>query len=415
MSPAARADENGEYELRPVSPGEMWLYAIAPNQRPDSKYGLVRYTKARLTLAADSVTTWDPVLTDGRVIEGRALYSDGVAITEVFVTLQGPSKDEERVAYTEDGSFRFLNLGPGPYSVRVQMWTRPEGALEPFVEGVFPDGPPVDVVAAFESPREFEPSTVRVRLVDETKLERGEGTVVIESAGSLSWRLGEWKGGAWTFRLEEPGVYRAVGLYGERAICTGEDFEVQGGETLDLPDLVAGLGGTLVLQIERPEDPVPTGLRAFLRRKASKSAEAFELGGEIEMRIDNLEPGTGTISFLGSNIRQLALDFEVREGEETHLTVPLTAAVPVLYRVAWPSNEATGTLSIRFIDRRTGAVVDEFDTTDLTAYSSPIRWHSFLPVGSFRFEVTKNGRLHHSEDFEVTSLDPREAPKLGLQ
>ena len=91
------------------------------------------------------------------------------------------------------------------------------------------------------------------------------------------------------------------------------------------------------------------------------------------------------------------------------------ALSPLLYQIEWPSDEATGTLALQFIDRNTGTVVDHFDIEDLTGYTSPIRWHSFLPIGSYVFEVTKNGGLHQREEFEVTSLDPERAPKIGVE
>ena len=413
--PATVSDQDGYFALEQVSPGKAWLYAMEPRQDIHSHRELIRHAKLQQTLAPNSQNLWNPVLADGRVIEGNALYADRHPITEVFVILEGPTDNESRTTHTEDGSFRFINLGPGPYSIRVQMWSRPEGESDPRVDGVLPDGPPIDVFATFDSPQPMETATVSVRLRDPGRRAANEAAVILEADDPRSWHYGDSDGDQWSFSIDTPGVFRALALSGERLIGRGADFEILGGEKLELPPLVTQDGATLVLHIERPDELRVSGLRAFLRHDASAHAEPFELGGESELRIENLEPGSGRISFLGGNVRQMELPFELRAGEETLLAVPLSAAVPVLYRIEWPSEQSSGSLSLSFVERQSGALMDDFQTDDLSGYSSPIQWNVYLPLGSYLFEVKKNGSPYYREEFEVTSLDPEKAPKLSTK
>ena len=413
LCPSAITDELGSYELVKAAPGAMSFFAVEPREKGGPRYQVLRHVTAQITLHEGEETIWDPVLVSGPEIRGRALYADGSPIEGVFLLLRDESLDDDRVAFTEDGTFRFIGLDEGPYSVRVQMRERPRGHADPSIDNIYPDGPVIDVIADFDSPREVPQAIIRVRLIDEVVPLARESTVVLESTESHATALGESRDGLWTFKVDDPGAYRAVALINDRCITAGQEFFVKGGEVLELPDLIAGPGGTLVLAFEVPSDPAPKGIRAFLRQTGRMSAEMFDVGALRELRIENLMPGAGRVSFLGQNIRQIELEYEVRAEEETVLTVPLTAAVPVRYRIKWLSDRGTGSMKIRFTDRDSGEVVDHFDIDDLTRYTSPIKWSAFLPLGSYHYEVLKDGKPHDSTDFEVTSLDPKLAPSIG--
>lgn len=411
--PAAVSDAAGAFELHAVAPGSMSFYAFAPRYTPEGEHEDLHFAVAHLELALGSDTTWNPVLADGRVIEGRTLYRDGSPIQEVYVSAEGADGKAGRVAYSTDGHYRFLNLGEGPYTLRVQDWRRPDGTRQPIAEGVYPDRRPVDLIATYDAPVSSLKASVHIRLDVDPSGWAADAVVVLESAEDHRWYGGTRVDNDWTFQLGSPGTYRPVALIDARAICTGEDFEVHAGDTIDLPDLVPGPSGTLVLRIRRPSDPVTTGVRAFLRRKPSKRAEVFDVGGLAELRIERLEPGPGKITFTGDNVASLDVLFDVIAGEETRLDVPLLAAVQVIAQVEWPSGEGTGAMTLRYVDRTSGAVTYEVELDDLTDYSSPMPWTSLLPIGRYTFEVMMNGRAHYSEEFEVTSLDPELAPSPG--
>ena len=411
--PAAVAAEDGTFELAGLAPGETFLYAIEPPMESDDPFAVLRHAKTTLVLAEAGERRWDPVLESGRTIEGRALYRDGVPMAQSYVSLLGPAEGERHVVHSEDGSFRFLNLGEGPYRIVVQPQMHPLGEPEPSLESVVPGGLPVEVVAAFDSPAEAEPAIVRVRVVDERGQVLPDAATIAERVDGRGSTYGRPDGEGWRFRLLDPGAYRPLALMGERTVCTGEPFDVHGGEDMTLPDLVVGPGGTLIVVFERAASPVPTGLRAFLRRGTSRRAEEFDVGGRTELRIDGLEPGPGKLSVYGDNVQQLVLTFEIDAGAETVVHAPLVPAVRILYRIEWPHDEPGGTLSIRFVDRSSGEEMDGYEVADLTRYSSPIVWSTYLPIGSYTFEVLRDGEPHHRQEFEVESLDPALAPELG--
>ncbi|MFT7676428.1 MAG: hypothetical protein ACI8QC_000399 [Planctomycetota bacterium] len=413
--PAAVSDDAGRFVLHAVAPGSMYLYAFAQRYTLEEDHEDLPFALANLLLAPGLDAIWNPVLADGRVIEGRTLYRDGAPIQEVYVSADSADGKDKRLAYSIDGHFRFLNLGQGPYGLRVQDWRRPEGARQPTADGVYPNRQPVDLIATYVARESLLDSLVHVRLDVESDGWAADSMVILEGADDQRWYGGTRVNNDWTFQLSSPGIYRPVALINARAICTGGEFEVHEGDTIDLPDLVPGPSGTLVLRIQRPADSVLTGVRAFLRRKESKRAEVFEVGGLAELRIDLLEPGPGRITFAGDNVASLDLWFDVLAGEETRLDVPLIAAVPVTATVEWSGGEGTGTMTLRYIDNATGTVAYEVTLDDLTDYTSPIPWTGLLPIGSYTFEVLINGRAHYAEAFEVTSLDPELAPSPGAE
>ena len=413
--PAAVSDEGGSYELHGVAPGSMFLYAFAQRYTLEEDHEDLPFAVANLQLAPGADTIWNPILADGRVIEGRTLYRDGEPIQEVYVSAASADGEEERVAYSIDGHYRFLNLGEGPYNLRVQDWRRPEGAHQASAEGIYPDRQSVDLVATYAAPESFQDAIVNLRLDVDSNEWAAESIVILEEAERHRWYGGTRVGNDWTFQLSSPGIYRPVALIKARAIATGADFVVHEGDAIDLPDLVPGPSGTLVLRIQRPSDPVLSGVRAFLRRKVTKRAEVFEVGGLAELRIDKLEPGPGRITFTGDNVASFDLWFDVLAGKETKLDVPLLAAVPVTAQVEWLGGDGTGTMTLRYVDRATESVTYEVTLDDLTDYTSPIPWTGLLPIGSYTLEVLIDGRAHYKEEFEVSSLDPELAPSPGVE
>ncbi len=410
--PSACTDEDGRYELRQVPRGEVWVYAMEQGSS-DGLDGLRRYTKAQLVVEPSGASVWNPVLTDGRVIEGRAFYSDGELIQGVFAILSGHD-DETRGARVDDGGFRFTNLGAGPYSIRIQMGARPPGSLEPHAEGILPGGPPIDVVASFPSPKIIAPASVAVKLIDKGQRGKDAARVVVARVDRYGIIDGQAQADRWSFQVPDAGTYRAVALAEKRVIAQGETFAIKGGEALELPDLVTRPGGTLVLRIDRPVDLATEELWAVLRSAPNGNGESIALDDAVTLRLDNMEPGAGVLALYGGGVVQSELAYEVRSGEETVLHVPLVPAVSVPFQVRWPLAESSGTLLVRFIDRSTGRVAHEVDVDDLTQLTSPIRWKALLPLGQYLFEVKKNGAIHASEEFEITGLDPDSAPKLGF-
>ncbi|MCA9001971.1 MAG: hypothetical protein KDB61_08615 [Planctomycetes bacterium] len=86
--------------------------------------------------------------------------------------------------------------------------------------------------------------------------------------------------------------------------------------------------------------------------------------------------------------------------------------MPVPFHLEWPAAEHSGSLSFRFLNRATGDVIEEYSYDGISHFINPIDWSINMPLGEFRFEVTKAGQPYHAQDFRVRSLDPGEAPRL---
>src|SRR4029453_12157079 len=97
-------------------------------------------------LSAGAATVWADVSTRGQ-IEGQVTSDDGAGLRGATVTLTGSGLIASSLVGTsgDDGSFRFLNLNPGTYALRVEL------------EGLAPGELQVDVQVG-------KTSTVRVKL-----------------------------------------------------------------------------------------------------------------------------------------------------------------------------------------------------------------------------------------------------------
>ena len=415
LGPAAVTDKDGKYALSGVASGKQFLYALGPPKGKNVLYQDIRHAKETRVLVTGTKSEWSPVLSDGRVIEGRAIYRDGEPIKDTFILLAGPKPKESRVYRTEDGTFRFKNLDKGVYKLRVQMFEIPAGHQEPQVEPVEPGGPSIDLIATFDSPVVATEATISVRFIDLSDQSKTSAEVMLERCDGNSSYYGDEAEDVWTFKTKEPGMYRPVAVRADRVIAVGEDLEIKGGETLRLPDLQTSPSGTLVLDIQGSALSREDKLSSYLRMEGTFHVEQIALTGQTEIRMENRLPGSGTLSVRGTRVLQLDLEFTIKAGEETRLPVVLTPAVAVPYRITWPVGEGTGTMNMQFIDQATGVTVDSFDIKALGKYNSPIQWSTFLTQGSYRLVVTKNGSPYHEENFEVTSLDQELAPKVGMR
>ncbi len=410
--------EDGTYRLGNLPRKQMFLYAMEPRTAERGRGMLMQYTKTELDLSEKEEARWDPVLSDGRVISGRALYRDGKPIENVFVSVThlDPSAPDHRSMYTEDGDFKFIQLTGESYSASVQIWELPKGKAAPRLDGVIPGGNPIELVADFDAPVESVEGTVRVRFVDTGHRTGGASAVSVslESLDQYSWRIGELEDDVWEFSLDSPGSYRAIAMLGERLIAVGEPFEFTAGANVDLGTLASGPGGALVLRLERSEERPPEDARLYVRHDSYRHGENLELGNSSTLRLESMEPGTGSITLLGKNLMRIELPYEIRAGEETVLDVAIEAGVGVPYHIELPAFQAAMAVTTRFIDIADGSVVHERTVADGRDYRNPIDFTIQLAPGDYRLEVELGDGRSENTTFHVPSLDPEEAPRPAL-
>jgi len=409
------AGEDGRYELADLPPSEVHVYALEPKSEQRALQQLVRYVRRTLSPAPGESVTWDPVLADGHVIHGVARTRDGAPLRNVFVILtasETEGDDLRRASYSEDGSFRFIQLELVPHDVRVQIFDLPPGASEPRAQDVLPDGPPLELVADFDAPAKHAPADVRVRFADRGGRLPADGTValMLEEAGGRGWRTGDGRDGAWVFEGLEPGAYRLLAFGGDRLVAAGAVFELAEGQSLDLGTLETLPGATLSVVLVAPEGFEPSRLTGHVRREGVQYGESFALEGTTRS-IESLEPGPGSISISGANVVPCSATFDAPPGEVTRVELRLEPAAAVRYRVLWAQGSS---LTIHFLDRATGEVAKTVELADLARYANPIEWTAHLPLGAYTLEATLGDGRTRRADFDVTSLDPELAPRPSV-
>ncbi len=409
---------DGSYTLEPLPHRPMFLYAMQPRPERHSRGDLMQFTKIEIDLSGGGQRTWDPVLSDGPVIEGVVRYRDGGPIENIFVSVlvtEGVD-GSRRALHTPTGAFKFIQLPGAAYTVRAQIWDLPEGCKEPQLLGVTPGSQPIELVADFDAPVDYESSRITVRLSDAANRATGASvSITLENQASYSWQFGEQDSeGVWTFHLDQPGSYRPIALMGERLIAAGEVFESTPGEDLDLGVLRTEPGGVLTLHVSSSEEHPPVGVKGTLTFGGVRHSENFQLGAVSPMRLEGVEPGPGKVTFYGENTLMRSHEFEITAGEETVLDVELVPAVGVPYRIDLPTFEGSMSLELRFIDLADGSDAGHSGFKDLARYPRRIEFEKMLGLGSYRMEAELSDGRRKDVEFEVRSLKPDEAPRAEV-
>jgi protocatechuate 3,4-dioxygenase beta subunit len=414
----AVAGKGGTYELERLPHQLMYLYALGPRAERRSMGGIVQFTRAEIDLSEGGQRTWNPTLSDGPAITGIVRYRDGEPIENVFVNIMVTEGVDpfRRATHTSDGSFKFIQLPGAAYTVRAQIWDLPHGAKEPRLTNVAPGGEPIELVADFDAPVQYEKSRVTVRFAD-TANRTGGGSVSISLQNQIRYssRWGDQDAdGLWSFTLDTPGRFRPIAVHGERLIAAGDIFEFTPGEDRDLGVLHSEPGGTLTLHLRSSEEYPPSDLKASVGFGGYRHREELPLGAASPLRLEGVEPGPGKATFFGDNILMQTLEFEINAGEETVLDVELLPAVGVPYRIDLPSIEGDMSLQLRFIDVADGSDAGHSEFKDLSRYPKRIEFKKRLGLGSYRFEVELSDGRRKDVEFTVDSLDPEDAPRPAV-
>ena len=316
-SPATVTDADGRYRLAGVWAGETHAYA-SPPRAADARGPEVR-AEARLTPRQDETLEWNPVLEPGRILRGRARFSDGSPIANEFVRLFD-GDGERRTQHTDElGEFLFYNLERVPY--RVEVRPGPPGTPILSAEGVFPDGPPVELVAAY-TPQPAPPrARVLGRFHDPSARFPRPLTPTLRTRLDVHWFPLESGDAGFEFTEIPPGHYRLVGSFGAELGYVGEEFELAPAEELDLGVVRVRPGHTLRVRLERAsglEDVVVSA--ALLQRDTLHRIELDFLGGLCTLR--NLTPGSYWLQLEGGT-RHAAVQRELELVDDTEVVLPV--------------------------------------------------------------------------------------------
>src|SRR5262249_3369484 len=264
---------------------EVHAYASPPRGVDDSHSEF--HAEDVLHPLAGETLEWNPVLAPGRTIHGRVLFSDREPMAGVFVSAREVESDERRSLTTDDdGRFEFFNLPTGPFQVKVQILE--PGARPVLADGVFPDGPELELVADFPSEKSEPPARVRGRFADPDGRFAKPLAATLESLSRNEiYSPDRSEDGAFEFRAVKSGRYRLMGSIGRENGYYGEEFEITPGQDLDLGALVVQPGADLLLRLRRAPGLEGVRVSGYL----SPVRQELDFGERDELALTNLTRG----------------------------------------------------------------------------------------------------------------------------
>lgn len=330
--PRTQADGDGRYELGPVAPGDLHLHAslgtsfLTRWSGSEPKYqGTLQES---LWGAAGERVEWNPTLSFGFAVAGRAVYADGSPVWDAFVTAIDDQGEHFAATTREDGAFMIPGLKKVPHRVTFQMpFDAPKTAS---VRAYYDVVPPVQDLL-FQLDYHPEPKLptgkLRLRVDDEASigvaLGKGAVTPIVHYETSFSWRTMEPnKDGVFETHLP-PGHYRIVLSVPSHIVRHVERIEIRSGETLDMGTVKTLPLGTLDVMLERPESlQGPVAVRPVYYDAPKVTVPA----GEVLAHFDQLAPGMVRVELSGRGLVKETLETEILAGVKNTLRVPLRPA-----------------------------------------------------------------------------------------
>jgi hypothetical protein len=325
----------------------------------------------------------------------------------LFVSaIESGSGKQQAIVTDRQGRFRFVRLQRKSYDLSVQFWSAPPGTPPLGQRDVWPDQGEVELVAAFDAPEKVARGTVRGRVQDAgSRLARASALAVILQMSNRSWRHdAQIDGDAFTFTKVEPGQLRVIVMSGEDPILAGDPFELQPAEDKDLGTLVTEPGGRLRLRLERGAGAEALRPKVHLRQDDLLPVRTVEPGEATEWYVDNLSPGTYSISAWGPGVARAKCQGKVVAGIDTDATLRLRAAAERELLVDYPAEQR-----LRRVHIHDDAGVTYLDFKPEAVVRRPFRMKLSLPLGKFTFEAaTESGEA--KLEFAMTSLAAGQPP-----
>ena len=417
---AASIDREGRYKLENVPTGSVHVYAMAPlSGRLQGRTQHLTFVRESMSLAEGELETWDVQLTEGRVIEGVAVYADGSPIKNTFINLKrlddSEGSDEYkfiRTFHTGDGGFRFVQLEEGVYEVQVQTVGLPIGSTELRRAGIRPNGLPLRLVADFVAPENTQASRVRLRVSQSLDAPAGGlGMQLQRRDGVYSWTTAEEQDGVFTATATSPGTYAPKVLRGDRVVWVGEEFELVGGEDLDLGAIDLGAGASLSVQVRYPQGSLGRPVRMDLSPEGTWSTEQIELEGRRTVDLVGLMPRTYSLALKGDGYVRESRKIELAEGETCEIRFELEAAVKVPFSVQEVFPQP---MLVQILDLANNRTSYTYEAKPRAPTPSRFRHHAWLAPGRYALLVELGDGRTERREFEIGSLLEGDAPEISI-
>lgn len=400
---------DGSFTLRNLTAGTVHVFA--------QKGGRLRlgqpvpYTQAELEVAPGAEVEWNPVISDGRTIEGTVYFRDGHVMPNVFITLVDERSNKTHTSTNDrEGEFRFVNLDASTYSVRVQVWDAPKGSPPLQKAGIVPDQGRVELIASFDKPERKVNGTV-IGVVDDAggRITNPKAAHVVLMSES-NWFLdnGKLEFGVFRFEKVQPCRFRLALVEGETVLGQSDWFELQPGETLDTGTFRTEPGGAIRIKLDRPEGTEQIEPRLYLRRQGLSRGTSVKMGRASEKVVPNLTPGDYAVSGWATGMVSLSGAVTVVAGATTTLSLSLKSGVRCRME-AWFPPEAVASSYEYTITSRDGGGPPRTSKGKLgSAPTRPFPFSTTIPAGSWSVEFSADGKWTARADFDVTA-DQKEA------
>lgn len=386
---------DGSFLLPRVRPGPVTLYARDYDDR--------RETSLSLELDAGQRFTWDPVLGDGREIQGVIRDEEGNPLEglEVYASAQAETRHSlETVSTDRQGAFRLEHAVRDEYQLRIQD-PRADLHTPLIVDGVEPGGAPLELVF----PTSSLPSA---RLV--AHLHNPDGSpyvtewITFDRTGRGSpWETGGGKTSCTEGRLETgllpPGRY-ILGVSNEASgFWQIGTYYLAAGQVLDIGRQVCPAAGSIAIEVFCADgQPLVSASISVIR-------EGSPMGDSITLRSGRgtsrpLQPGAYWVGFSGFRQPLLRRRVEVHSDETTQVNIALPTAVARLVQL--PLFPVEGNFVCKLVWLRDGEVQSQA-TVLLSNRAAPYPLMMQLVPGRYEVEVTLDDGQSATTRFEVTA------------
>jgi hypothetical protein len=245
------------------------------------------------------------------------------------------------------------------------------------------------------------------------------GTVV-DTAGRLTKPLtvilntdkGSWytqshlEGNTFRFDDVDPGVVQVIALAGDDPVLYGPKVELHDAEQKDVGTLVTEPGGKLLLQIVWGAGTEALQPWLFVTPTGGSHGRRIQIPrGATTMTIDNLCPGEHRLAAYEDGMASVHGSCNVTAQTPGTATIELRAAVSREIVVEYGATQKIKHLRVQ--DARGGEVLD-YEGRYVT--DRPFHIRLPFPIGRFTVRVETEGGGVAEANFEMTSLDPGQAP-----
>lgn len=294
-SPVTLTDADGRYHLAGVWAGGTHAYASPP--RAEGAGGPEFHAEALLAPRPGEELEWNPVLEPGRVLRGRARWADGAPIVDEFVRVFDGAGVRRTQRTDDSGGFTFYNLAREAYRVEVRLDAPGMPPLS--AEGVFPDGPVLELVAEHASPKVEPRARVRGRFDDPLARFARPLLATLETSNGVGWFPLRSDAEGFEFAEIPAGRYRLMGSVGEHLGYLGAEFTLAPGDELDLGTVLVPAGHTLRLRLARAPGLEDAAVTGTLRRRDTHRSVALVFADDL-CTLTDLTPGTYVLHLDGS-------------------------------------------------------------------------------------------------------------------